>query len=1107
MAEKTLKTRIVHKHEIAQDWSSAQGFTPLQAELVVYDSENEKTPSRIKIGDGKTNVNNLPFIDEVEEYWKGDIAIGYAGGTGGISDPYLIATPSQLALMVNSFGQGKYYKIINDLYMSGSGYYNWFSESADNSTFYQYLNQQGEAGFFTGYIDGNHHTIYGFQCYGSIAAFIPIFGDGEIRNLRIDESYFNSTNLQAAAFIGKTARDSYPNGRIHIENCIVGANNQITSDNNNAAAGFVGYATVGQTTTIDTCYCLLNENRLSSKQSWKANALIGETYNTPYAILNSYSITSPFNTNNESARKSTISNAYSNIYSATTRTLYNNETEIINKVNKTKIVGSGSLDSMPGLKDYFIEQYNDYPTLLNFDKNAKSSDLASFGQASNYESITETKDSFEIVNNSIDITSTSPQKGIMIGGVGPLGLSTNGDINISAGAEVNIDSVYDLNLNPNPNGSKAYYRGSEIATKQDTNATLKTENTTLYVEEYGDGDEIQVLRGIGIVNPSRWDGKIDLISQTIYKSSATETFDTGNVYPLVRQYYQVPAGDYKVYVEITEGMEHYLQCSVHLFADDGSTNFRDKESAVQYTILSQDNRECYVNVPAGYGIFFEHDSYGSSMAGEIHYVVQEMYVEITGSGTQSNPYIINSAEELAYFITNNNSYKYYKLNTDLDLSDYEWITSADMSSGFKGNIDGCNHVITGLTSITTEASGLYTGLIPWANDITISNLALTNINITGYQGYSSGGFVGRFHSSYQASFNNCYVSGKMSGKDAGAIIGGGTPTAKVTITNCGCNVDFSGCSGNAGMVADNWVNDKYEFVNCYSTSKLYGKGVAATSITNCYATEAAKQGHVNTINIIPKDQMIGVDAITNMSGLEEAFVAIENNAPYIKTIYDSPIADQQFIIIVNGNNYYIHTDELGYFMDYPTGTITSANYRFIYYTYKTAGEMSTENRELINNNIQNIQDIAQNLTVSTTEVVHNAPATSKFLLEENAAYMFSAQDAGDNAKITLYVPDLSQPNVADAYKSYSYEYFTINSGQVEANGFINGYYMGFEKGSSILSGFNFTNWKCHIKDYTAAGELRQAYVSFPTNTHYHIVSNKPNEALIDAIVKRIKKEI
>lgn len=72
-------TRICNKHDLEANWQATTGFVPLQGELIIYDCEvdpdgntlelpsNRVVPytyERIKIGDGFTLVNDLPFIDE-----------------------------------------------------------------------------------------------------------------------------------------------------------------------------------------------------------------------------------------------------------------------------------------------------------------------------------------------------------------------------------------------------------------------------------------------------------------------------------------------------------------------------------------------------------------------------------------------------------------------------------------------------------------------------------------------------------------------------------------------------------------------------------------------------------------------------------------------------------------------------------------------------------------------------------------------------------------------------------------------------------------------------------------------------------------------------------
>lgn len=61
MVEKIMKTRIIHKHDTEENWNKATNFIPKQGEIIVYDVDAIHTYERFKIGDGVTNVNNLPF--------------------------------------------------------------------------------------------------------------------------------------------------------------------------------------------------------------------------------------------------------------------------------------------------------------------------------------------------------------------------------------------------------------------------------------------------------------------------------------------------------------------------------------------------------------------------------------------------------------------------------------------------------------------------------------------------------------------------------------------------------------------------------------------------------------------------------------------------------------------------------------------------------------------------------------------------------------------------------------------------------------------------------------------------------------------------------------
>lgn len=65
MAEKNIKTRIIHKHDTEENWNKATNFIPKQGEIIVYDIDSSHSHERIKVGDGTTNVISLPYIGEI----------------------------------------------------------------------------------------------------------------------------------------------------------------------------------------------------------------------------------------------------------------------------------------------------------------------------------------------------------------------------------------------------------------------------------------------------------------------------------------------------------------------------------------------------------------------------------------------------------------------------------------------------------------------------------------------------------------------------------------------------------------------------------------------------------------------------------------------------------------------------------------------------------------------------------------------------------------------------------------------------------------------------------------------------------------------------------
>ena len=62
---KDIAGRIILKHDIEANWNKAVTFVPKIGELIIYDPDDNYNYARIKIGDGKLTVTNLPFCTEI----------------------------------------------------------------------------------------------------------------------------------------------------------------------------------------------------------------------------------------------------------------------------------------------------------------------------------------------------------------------------------------------------------------------------------------------------------------------------------------------------------------------------------------------------------------------------------------------------------------------------------------------------------------------------------------------------------------------------------------------------------------------------------------------------------------------------------------------------------------------------------------------------------------------------------------------------------------------------------------------------------------------------------------------------------------------------------
>ena len=60
----SLNLRFIHTHDTEENWNKLELFIPKAGEVIVYDVDEFFSYERFKIGDGVTELKNIPFTIE-----------------------------------------------------------------------------------------------------------------------------------------------------------------------------------------------------------------------------------------------------------------------------------------------------------------------------------------------------------------------------------------------------------------------------------------------------------------------------------------------------------------------------------------------------------------------------------------------------------------------------------------------------------------------------------------------------------------------------------------------------------------------------------------------------------------------------------------------------------------------------------------------------------------------------------------------------------------------------------------------------------------------------------------------------------------------------------
>jgi len=171
-----------------------------------------------------------------------------------------------------------------------------------------------------------------------------------------------------------------------------------------------------------------------------------------------------------------------------------------------------------------------------------------------------------------------------------------------------------------------------------------------------------------------------------------------------------------------------------------------------------------------------------------------------GTGTKTNPYLIENAAQLAhlaYYVNNGTdavnyvvgSGKYWKLTIDINLNSLSWnpigyLISATDHYEFGGHFDGGEHTIANLVTSGKNNAGLFGRM---------SGGSVENVGITG----------------------SSTITGQVS---TGGIVG--WTTGDVTIKRCYNTATVSSATSNAGGIIGAVSEGNIAFIDCYNTGAV-----------------------------------------------------------------------------------------------------------------------------------------------------------------------------------------------------------------------------------------------------------------------------------------------
>lgn len=895
----------------------AEGDTP---KLQVFPEKTESGE-----GAGEETGGEDP---EVNGIWTGVVADKFAKGSGEQDDPYIISNGAELALAIQSYGKGKYYKLSKDIYLNDVETGDWYKKDGNHEWFSA---PTGTDGAFGGHIDGDGHIVYGLwyskSTAGVCTGLIPKLSGGSVKNLGVRYAYVNAARF-AGGIVGYPCKGSAKT----IDRCFVDDTVMVY------ASGGAG-GIVGQISGVDGSDDILEISNCYAKATVTgannvSNGIIGTAWNSKYTIKNCYSVgTAPYTTErkervsilcpeNENGGTSPLAEVYQNIYTAERKP--GGLENFIHIEDAEAMKGAAAKTSMPGLdyENIFETVEGATPKLRLFTQiDGADTDLDAVNYASgkgtkadpyiiktaeqlrNMCSSISTKGKYYEIANDIYINDTknpnwkneNPQEWISY-------LEWN--ICFAGYLEGNGHEIHGIYIKREPldkfvkresaglfgwlaDGAvvrNVHIRDSYITSSYCAGAIsglLKVSAGKYAIVTGCSADETVTVKGYtagGLIGGGDRGLELTYSYSTAGVDARQSTGPSGlvgdiwNVDYLIAECYSIgyqnvrntfiPISAFALYGDVKQ------QKTICLTRDQmkgsAARNYMTALSwdTVWYTVEGKYPQLKVVPEGMSY-VFYDEGQKGRVWSG------RSASKYAGGSGTQEDPYLIETPEQLALCVSTPGSStigKYYKLTADIRLNDTSyagWEKDAkNWYSGylyFKGSFDGNGHVVSGLFYNVTDGSAKFGGVFPYiANDAVIEKLGVTNASITlsgGSVHTLAGAIVGSVND-YQNQKNTpadakapvirqCFGDHTVAitASSAGGIVGGvGGP---VEIADCYFTgeIEHTGFNG-GGLIGDVWI-EKSKISNsfCYTVDAdgaIGGNGQHSITKENIYALSTIK---------------------------------------------------------------------------------------------------------------------------------------------------------------------------------------------------------------------------------------------------------------------------